>query len=225
MQAVILAAGRGARMGSLTDGAPKALLEVRGKTLIEYKLEALPEEVDEVLIIVGYMGSAIQNFLGGFYGDKRLLYVEQEEPHGTAGALWSAKEDLHDSFLVMNGDDVYVKEDIERAARAKDWAVVGIKDAPIKSAARIVADKHGKVTNIIETEGRREGNAYINTGLYKLDMRVFETPMVPKSPGSKEYGLPQTLIKADVPLWLISGTFWLSLSTPEDLEAAEKALS
>src|SRR3989344_5542702 len=100
MQCVILAAGRGKRMGSLTDGAPKALLEVSNKTLIEHKLDALPEQIDEVIIVVGYMGSAIQKYLGGFYNDKRIFYVEQEKSNATAGAFSGARSVLPAFFFV-----------------------------------------------------------------------------------------------------------------------------
>src|SRR5215212_8859235 len=109
MQAVILAAGRGTRMVELTTEVPKPMLEVSGKTLLEYKFDALPEEVAEVIIIVGYLGSVIQRRFGGEYKGKKLFYVEQEELNGTAGALWHAKDILKDRFIVMMGDDIYTK--------------------------------------------------------------------------------------------------------------------
>ena len=67
MQAVILAAGRGVRMGALTESTPKPMLQIKGRTLLEYKLAALPEEVDEVIIVVGYLGGMIQSHFGGEY--------------------------------------------------------------------------------------------------------------------------------------------------------------
>lgn len=224
MQAVILAAGRGRRMGSLTDGAPKALLEVSNKTLIEHKLDALPEHVDEVVIVVGYLGSAIQKYLGGFYNDKRIFYVEQEKSNGTAGALWCARSVLRDSFLVMNADDIYAKEDVARAAEATEWSVIALKVDALGSAAKIIIDKHGRVKDILESNEHNGGSGFLNTGLYCLDTKVFNLPMVPKSPGSSEFGLPQTLVKAKIPLRLIPATFWLSITTPEDLEKAEEIL-
>src|SRR3989338_8305110 len=115
MQAIILAAGRGERMGALTDNTPKALLEVAGKTLLEHKFDALPYDVDEIILIVVYMGSKILDRFNGRYKDKHILYVEQENPKGgTAEALWNAKSVLHDSFLVMNRDGIYALEDMAK---------------------------------------------------------------------------------------------------------------
>ena len=54
MKAIILAAGRGTRMGNLTEEIPKPMLLYKGKNLIEYKIDILPEEINEVLIVVGY---------------------------------------------------------------------------------------------------------------------------------------------------------------------------
>ena len=55
MRAIILAAGRGSRMKSLTDERPKCLVELRGKTLLEWQLGALREAgVNEIAIVTGY---------------------------------------------------------------------------------------------------------------------------------------------------------------------------
>ncbi|KKQ79283.1 MAG: hypothetical protein UT03_C0063G0001, partial [Candidatus Moranbacteria bacterium GW2011_GWD2_38_7] len=64
MQIVILAAGRGTRMKDLTDNVPKPMLQINGKPILAYKLEALPEEIDEVIFVVGYFGNQIQQYFG-----------------------------------------------------------------------------------------------------------------------------------------------------------------
>lgn len=224
MQCVILAAGRGIRMGKLSEATPKALLTVAGKTLIEHKLDALPEEIDEVIIVVGYMGSAIQRYLGGLYEGKHILYIEQERQNGTAGALWSARQVLKDSFLVMNADDIYAKEDIEAAAKSKPWSVLGLKVNSLGSGAKIITNKRGRVTDILESDQRDAGAGFLNTGLYHLDTKVFDARAIPKAPGSSELGLPQTLVKSTNSLYLQPATFWLQITTPEDLKKAEEIL-
>src|SRR3990167_11171308 len=106
MQAVILAAGRGTRMVELTGEIPKPMLPVGGRPLLEYKLDAMPDEIDEVILVVGYQGSVIRKHFGERYGNKRIQYVEQKELNGTAGALWSAPPPFPHRFLLLIGDDI-----------------------------------------------------------------------------------------------------------------------
>ena len=75
MQVVILAAGRGTRMGGLTERVPKSLLEVAGKTLLEHKFDILPDDVDEIIIVVGYLGDKIREWYGDGYHSKRIQYL------------------------------------------------------------------------------------------------------------------------------------------------------
>ena len=106
---MILAAGRGERMRPLTDSLPKPLLEVRGKTLIEWHIEKLVRNgFKEIVINIAHLGYKIPEYLGdgSRYGVKLLYSDEQNE-----GALESAggiKKALallgHEPFLVVNGD-------------------------------------------------------------------------------------------------------------------------
>ena len=210
-------------MGNLTEHKPKPLLEVAGKTLIEHQLDALEDTADEIVIVVGYLGGQIRKHLDGAYDSKKILYVEQNELNGTAGALWSAMPLLRDSFLVMHADNIYSKEDIA-AVSCAPWSVAGVEVDSLGGAAKIVVDGSDRVMNILEVGDHDKSPGFLNTGLYCLDTRVFDYELVPKSPGSSEFGLPQTLVKADVPLLLVRATFWIEITTPEDLEKAAKIL-
>ncbi|RJR13607.1 hypothetical protein C4585_01875 [Candidatus Parcubacteria bacterium] len=224
MQCVILAAGRGVRMGELTETLPKPMLEVKGKTLLEYKFDALPENIDEIIIVVGHLGHVIQERYGGEYNGKRILYVVQDTLNGTAGALWQAKDLLKDSFIVMNGDDIFAKEDIEKAA-CYPWSVVGIEVDDVGKAAKIVTDGADRVVNILESDEHGGGPGFLNAGLYCLDMRIFEHTMVPRHKGSDEYGLPQTIVASGVPFSLIKASHWVQITDPADLKKAEEILA
>jgi NDP-sugar pyrophosphorylase family protein len=224
MQAVILAAGRGTRMKELTEHTPKPILEVAGRPLLQYALDSIPDEVDEVIIIVGYLGSMIHDRFGPDYYGKRLLYVEQEQLNGTAGALWLAKEFLKDPFLVLNSDNICAPEDVAKAACAP-WSIVGMAVDDMGEAAKIVVDDSDRVMNILEVGEHDKSPGFLNTGIYGLDTRVFKYPLVPKAAGSAEFGLPQTLIKADVPLHLVEATYWFEITTPEDIKKTEEMLA
>jgi NDP-sugar pyrophosphorylase family protein len=212
-------------MGVLTEESPKPMLEVAGKSLLEHKFDALPEEVDEIIIIVGYMGSKIQERFGGDYNGKRVLYVEQEVLDGTMGALMRAKDLLKDRFLVLNGDDIYAPQDIAALAHVDGWAVLGLQKDDLKSAAKIILHADGTVKEIIEASHHDGGAGFLSTGAFMLDTKLFDYPMIPKAPGSDEYGLPQTVLATKLPLQLIPTTsYWIAVTSPEDLASAEQFL-
>ncbi len=226
MQAVILAAGRGTRMGGLSETTPKPMLTISGKTLIEYKLDELPDSVDEVILIVGHLGSVVHDYFGGGYGGRRILYVEQETPDGTAGALWRAQDILKERFFVMNGDNLYARADME-ACLSHEWAVLVQEKEHIGRAARVITGKDGRITEIVESDSSLDIPGLINTGFYLLDMRIFEYAPVPKAQGSAETGLPQTMLQAakDIHIQAVPASFWIEIKTPDDLARAEGILA
>jgi bifunctional UDP-N-acetylglucosamine pyrophosphorylase/glucosamine-1-phosphate N-acetyltransferase len=226
MQAVILAAGRGTRMKELTDHVPKPLLEAADKTLLEHKFDELPEDVDEIVIIVGYHADKVEKRLGNEYAGRRISYIVQETLDGTAGALWKAKDILTGRFIVMMGDDLYGRADLEAAVASPDW-VIGAWPLPAgASGGRIVAGPEGTITDIVE--GTHEEPGDTSTNLFVLDTRLFDHPMVAKAAGSDEYGLPQTVLAASkqsgIPLRALRASFWVQVTSPEDLAKAEEIL-
>ena len=92
--AIIICEGRGTRMGTLTDTLPKPLLPLStGFTLLEAKLQALPESITRIILIVGYMGDKIRQHIGTMYQGKEVLYIEQdiEKSYGVGAALYLCK--------------------------------------------------------------------------------------------------------------------------------------
>jgi len=103
---MILAAGRGERMRPLTDSCPKPLLQVKGKPLIGYHLEAFKKAgIDSVVINVSWLADQIQQVLGdgSSYGLK-IQYSVEDEALETAGGIIQALDKLDDEFIVVNGD-------------------------------------------------------------------------------------------------------------------------
>lgn len=114
MRALILAAGRGERMRPLTDHTPKPLLEVRGKPLIVWHLEALARDgVREVVINTAWLEERIVEALGdGARFGVAIRYSLEGRDHGgaleTAGGMAKAlpllTEGSNDCFWVVSGD-------------------------------------------------------------------------------------------------------------------------
>lgn len=228
MQAVILAAGRGTRMASLTEEVPKPMLTVHGKTLLEHKFEELPDEVTEIILIIGYKGDVIRKQLGDTWHGKKLMYVEQETLDGTAGALWRARAFLTDRFIIMMGDDLYGRDDVARLAATPDWSLAVFETPSMASGGKMIVDGQGAITAIEEGDHRGTPGKMC-TNLFCLDTRIFDFPLVPKSAGSDEYGLPQTVLAAakagGIPFSAVNATTWFQVTAPEDLPRAEAWLS
>ncbi|MDH5547265.1 MAG: nucleotidyltransferase family protein [Gammaproteobacteria bacterium] len=107
MKAMILAAGRGERMRPLTDNIPKPMLELGGKTLIEYHLDSLKEAgVSEFVINLAYLGEKIVEKLGdgSDYGVS-IEYSREGEALETGGGIFKALPLLgEEPFILVNGD-------------------------------------------------------------------------------------------------------------------------
>jgi MurNAc alpha-1-phosphate uridylyltransferase len=106
MNAMILAAGRGERLRPYTDSCPKPLLQIRGKALIEYHLEALAAAgIPRVVINLSWLGEQIEAAIGdGSRYGLEVMYSREPEALDTAGGIIQALERLGDRFLVVNAD-------------------------------------------------------------------------------------------------------------------------
>jgi bifunctional UDP-N-acetylglucosamine pyrophosphorylase/glucosamine-1-phosphate N-acetyltransferase len=214
-------------MKELTKETPKPMLKVGDKNLLELKLEVMPESVDEVIFVVSYLQEKIRAFFGNEYKGKKITYVEQVNPAGgTADALWTARPHLAGKFIVMMGDDLYSKKDIEEACKYEWSELVQVVEDERGGGATIV-DEKGNIVNV--EEGVHSGKWLVGTNMFVLDTRLFDFPMVPKAPGSSELGLPQTIVpaakKLGVEFKAVPATFWFQITAPEDLAKAEQSLS
>lgn len=213
-------------MGHLTDDRPKCMLEVAGRPLLEYKFDALPNEVEEIVIVISYLGSVVHDRFGGNYRGRRLLYVEQDSPTGgTVDALWQARGVIKNRFFVMNGDNIYDPKSFTDCLPF-EWAVVVQKSRNVRTGRVSVGDDF-HVTGIKEQAEHDRGAGWANTGLYLLDTRIFAYRPTEKSPGSPELGLPQTIVQAarDIHIRAVPTDFWIEIKEPEDLAKAEETLA
>ena len=126
MRAMILAAGRGERLRPLTDSIPKPLVEVRGKPLIEYHIQALSEAgFKEIIINQGHLGDKLPAAIGdgGRWGIRVHWSDEQPAALETGGGIHKALPLLGSSpFLVVNGD-IWTDYPFARLRAVKcDWA-------------------------------------------------------------------------------------------------------
>src|SRR3989344_5630900 len=222
MQAVILAAGRGTRMNHLTNETPKPMFKVAGKNLIEHKLDDMPPEIDEVIIVVGYLGDKIKDYFGSQHKGRKISYVRQGDLKGTGSALWLVQSLLKDRFIVMMGDDIYREEDIKRCLD-NSWSILVQKSDDAKIGAKVIVGSRGEIRDILEKTPVKVGD-FNNAGMYVLGKEIFDYPLVQIQNG--EYGLPQTMLKAakDFEIKIVETSNWYQITSPEDVERVDKIL-
>jgi bifunctional UDP-N-acetylglucosamine pyrophosphorylase/glucosamine-1-phosphate N-acetyltransferase len=234
MIAVILAAGRGTRMGALTNDTPKPMLSVHGKNLIERKLEVLPKEITKVIIVVGYLKESIISYFGDSWNGIAIQYIEQTVLSGTGGAIDLCKEQLQDEeqFMVLMGDDLYSQEDLQDIISSKYSILVanqGVEGR--KKGWQVFFDDENMLTEIHQ-EVEAETSPYINAGAYSLGKEYFTEELYKMDNG--EYSLPHTLVNLitrkkseGVPLQVrvVVAKSWIQITSPESIVEAEKVLN
>jgi NDP-sugar pyrophosphorylase family protein len=225
MQVVLLVAGKGTRMGEATRALPKPLLEAGGKSLLEHKLDMLPDEIDDIVLVVGYHGRLIRDKIRDTYNGRRVRYAEQSEYNGTAGALLCAKELVDDRFLVMMGDDIYAKEDVE-ACMEHEWAICAKKVKNREMGGEILLKDEEHMIGMHEQRHFVQ-NGLINTGMYALEKSYFdEEPVLVE--GTNEIGIPHTLAVCaqQYPVKVIvSDAPWMQVSNQDDLKQLNELLA
>lgn len=105
---ILLAAGRGERMRPLTDTTPKPLLQIQGKSLLQWHIEALvAANISRIVINHAWLGDQIEAALGdGAKWGVQIQYSPEETALETAGGIRQALALLNPNpyFLVINGD-------------------------------------------------------------------------------------------------------------------------
>src|SRR5450755_1116029 len=108
MKAVILAAGKGTRMGELTANLPKPMVQVEGRPVLEHIVKGLRDEagITNFFIITGWCGNVIRDHFGdGKRWSVNIAYGEQVVQDGTGKAPELAKDWIgQDRFLLTYGD-------------------------------------------------------------------------------------------------------------------------
>ncbi len=219
MQAVIMAAGEGTRMRPLTYETPKPMLLIKGKPLLEWTISFLPGEVDEVIIIVNYLADQIKSYFGDEWKGRKIKYVVQKELNGTGGAVHACKDLIRDKFLVVNGDDLFFKKDLEKLSK-EDLAAMAYRVEDPSRFGVFKMDAKGNLLDIIERPPTNE-NKLANIGAYVLNKKFFDYDLVPIT--EKEFGLPQTLAKMTdkYKVKVIPTTHWFPVGNPDDLARAQ----
>ncbi len=210
-KAVILAAGKGKRLGPLTSGCPKPMLRILDKSVMEHNLEQLSGLVEEIIIIVGHCKEEVEKKIGKEYEGLKIRYIEQAEPLGTGHAAKLALPFIEKEALFLNGDDIYFRDDLEKCLAKKPAMLV--KEVSDPSQYGQVRAKEGLVKEIVEKPKDTISNL-VNTGCSFLPKSAIEREIEKSPRGEYEFvDFLQQIIKEDS-LYCIVAQDWFPVTYP-----------
>jgi D,D-heptose 1,7-bisphosphate phosphatase len=115
MKAVILAGGKGARLGALTKEVPKPMIKIGGGPVLEHQINLLKKYgIKDIIVLTGYLSEMIEEYFGdGNNLGVNISYFKEKKPLGTTGGIKEIEDKLKKDFLVLYGD-IMVNMDLER---------------------------------------------------------------------------------------------------------------
>jgi bifunctional UDP-N-acetylglucosamine pyrophosphorylase/glucosamine-1-phosphate N-acetyltransferase len=223
MQCVILAAGKGTRMRPLTEHTPKPLIQVCGKPLLQHIVEALPEEIDEIILVVGYLEAQIRAYCGSEFCGRKVRYVTQEnQAGGTGDALKKAAPLLTGRFLFMYADDIHGAAALKSVV-AYPYAMLAAHSEHPEQFGVLKLNSDGTLAGIEEKPAVPPSNL-INIGGMVLDTSIFSYE-VPISTLNELLATDMvTAFAQDHQVAVIEQTLWIPVGKPEDIAVAEAKL-
>ncbi len=222
MKAVILVGGEGTRLRPLTVNAPKPMIPVLNRPFLEHVLDYLRRYgINDVILSMGYRSEVITNHFGdGRDFGVNLLYVHEETPLGTAGAVKNAEQHLDGTCFVFNGDiltSLDLGAMLEFHRQKKSMVTISLVPVEDPTAYGLVElDDDRRVQRFIEkpTWDRVTTNL-VNAGTYIVEPEVFRY-VPPKLYYMFEHGLFPVLLQTGDPMYgYPSNCYWIDIGTPQ----------
>ncbi len=231
VDAVVLAAGRGVRLGDLTRATPKVLVEVNGRALLDYHLDALRAVgVRRVVLVVHHFAEQVRRHVddGRRFG-LRVEGVHQPEPLGTGDAVRVAGPRVEtDPFLLCYADVFLPNEPAVLRTMLVD-AAPKIAAARVPDGGRygrlLTREENGKLrlVGLEEKDGRRTP-ALVNAGIYLLPRSILARVATISRSARGEYEFTDAIrefVATGGALSVVPVVDWVDAGTVESLARAD----
>ena len=225
MQALILCGGLSTRLGDITKDIPKVLLEIKGRTVLEYQVEMLAEAgATSIYLASGHLHERLEEAVGHSLLGLPIHYVKEDKRLGTGGAIKNGFNTMTKfPAFVLNGDillDTPLKKMSEMLTPEMDGVLLGVEVPDARSYGRLVLDESNHIDRFVEKDPTHEGIGFINGGVYLFNSTINQY-FPEKDTFSIEYDVFPYMKK------LYAYTYrgnWIDIGTPERLEFARKNL-
>ena len=239
MQAIILAAGMGKRLGEYTQDNTKCMLEVNGVKLIDRALAILHDlHISRVILVVGYKGQNVKDYVGEDYHGTKILYVDNPVYDKTNNiySLYLAKDYLLEEDTILLESDLIYEPDVVKKILNDDYPNVALVDKyeSWMDGTVVTMDEDSRITRFIDKNRFKfeEIKSYYKTvNIYKFSREFSEKYYVPflaaysSALGNNEYYeqvLRVILHLHNAPLKALplNGEVWYEIDDVQDLDIA-----
>lgn len=224
MQAIILCGGLATRLGETAKTVPKVLLEIAGKTVLEWQLELLTEAgVTEVVLASGHLHDVLSERVGASYAGVCIRYAKEEKRLGTGGAIQNAMGQIRTSpFFVLNGDillaDFSFREMLDHFQQDMVGVLLSVHVPDIRPYGEIVSDDRGKIQEFREKQSTYRAG-YVNGGVYLFAQGIADA--FPK--GQETFSMERDVFPVVSNLYALqTDADWIDIGVPERLAYARK---
>ena len=237
MKAVILAAGRGTRLGTLTDNCPKPMVVVEGMPILEYVITGIMDSgIKDFVLVTKYLSEKVREYFGdGSKWGINISYVEQDDRYGTGVALLMSKELIAGDDILMCYGDIIVEREFYKQAidlyNEKDvFAVESLNwvEDPWQGSA-VMFDENNIITEMIEKPEKGTVPSHWNSaGIFVFDNDIYKYCEALKPSVRGEYELPEAINKIiedkrKIYAHLLEGE-WCDMGRPEDIPFAAEII-
>lgn len=224
-EAIILAGGFGTRLQGVISDVPKPMAPIGKRPFLEIVLRALQQnKTDRVILSLGFMAEKIMNHFGNNFHGMELIYVVEDTPLGTGGALRLAMSKCrYDHVFVMNGD-TFLEVDFDALEahwhRRHNPIIVGHEVSDVRRYGRLMI-KSGFVQGF--SEKNTSGSGLINAGCYVFNKNQFHHFQLNTPFSLERDGLLALLKETPVDIFITKGRF-IDIGIPEDFLLAQSEL-
>ncbi len=225
MKAVLLMAGKGTRMAKYYEG-PKQLLPVLGKPILEHLLDNMPEEVTDLIFVVGgpHEQTIRNHFAAGQYGGRPITFIVQKEQLGLAHAFKTAKEYMDEKWLGLIADDIIDPGALKALANQGELSVLAYRVPNPENFGVLVTDEQGYLKYAVE-KPKEFVSDLVWTGHMLMDEEFMNIDIKPSARGEYETpGVWMKLIERGRKIKVVESDFWLPINDKQQLEEAERIM-
>jgi len=224
---VILCGGLGTRLRGIIDDRPKVMAEINGRPFLDILIDYIKDyKFRRFILCVGYMSDVIKEYYIKKSSDMAILFSEEREPLGTAGAIKNAEKLIRSEiFLVLNGDSI-CEIDLEdflrfhNSKKALHSIVLAAIDDPADYGV-IKLDENQKIISFSEKTAV-QGVSLVNAGIYLMNMTVLgDIPSGQRF--SLEYDLLPKILDKGI-YGYITDRKLMDIGTPERLELTRQII-